>query len=230
MTRNLKTLGLALVAVFAMSAVAASSASALHFVGGTGISKWDGVQVTTNVFTTNGVKTECDDATFTGTVAASTTTEQTVIPVFGKCRFASKTVNATIHMNGCAFILTIPNAPPASNPVHIECPTTKEGGVTHNGIDHTDLIIVTVPGLCEKTIPEQTPTSGGVVYETGTSGGKKDITMTANITGIHYTTHGLCQMISGKPTDFTWTDGTYTGKITFTGTNAAGGAVDIEAT
>jgi hypothetical protein len=229
MTRNLKALGLALVAVFAMSAVAASSAPALHFTGGTGITKVDGAQVGLNVFTANGSPIECEEATFSGTVVATTTTEQTITPTYNKCRFASKTVNTTVDMNGCAFILTIPNAANVNNPVHVECPTGT-GTITHNGVANTKVIIVTIPGLCEFTIPEQTPTTGGVKYEAGTSGGKKDVTVNASITGIHYTTHGNCQILSGKATDFTWSDGTYNGKITFTGTNGAGGAVDIEAT
>jgi hypothetical protein len=228
MTRNIKALGLALVAVFAMSAVAASSASALHFTGGSGITKVHGAQVGLNVFTANGSPVECEEATFSGAVTAATTTEQTVDPAYNKCRFASKTVNATVDINGCAFILTIPNAPNVNNPVHVECPTT--GSIVHNGFNNTKVIIVTVPGLCEITIPEQTPTGGGVKYEPGTSGGKKDLTVNANVTGIHYTTHGNCQILSGKATDFTWTDGSYVGKVTVSGTNNAGGIVDIEAT
>jgi hypothetical protein len=229
MTRNLKTLGLALVAVFAMSAVAASSASALHFVGGTGIAKVDGTQVGIIVFTVNGTPVECEENTFFGTVAATTTTEQTITPIINKCRFASETYNTTIDMNGCALIFTISNGANVHNPLHIECPTGA-GTITHGGIANTKLIIATVPGLCEMTIPEQTPTSGGVTYEAGTSAGKKDVTANVTVSGIHFTTHGLCQLVAGQPTDFTWGNMTYTGKITFTGTNAAGVAVDIEAT
>jgi hypothetical protein len=229
MTRNIKALGLALVAVFAMSAVAASSASALHFVSGAGIAKVDGAQVGVNVFTANGSPIECDEATFSGTVVATTTTEQTITPTYKKCRFASKTENATVDMNGCAFILTIPNEADVHNPLHIECPTGA-GAITHNGVANTKAIVITTPGVCEITIPEQTPTGGGVTYAAGTSGGRKDITVNATISGIHYTTHGLCQSISGKATEFTWADGTYAGQITLNGTNSKGEAVDVEAT
>jgi hypothetical protein len=217
MTRKLKVLGLTLVAVFAMSAVVASSASALHFTSEAATTELKGEQTEINKFTILGGTgvTECTTATFSGSTAAATVTEVTVIPVYKNCTSLGET--ATVDMNSCDYKLTIPNAANVHNPVHIECSTAG------------DKIVVTAPG-CEITIFPQTPTGGGVVYETGgAAGATHDIVVNSTVTGIHYTLHKGCLLLTGQPTEHTFTDGTYTGKVTVRGFSG-GKQVGITAT
>jgi hypothetical protein len=79
MIRNLKALGLALVAVFALSAVAASAASAQQgFITSTGPVTLDGVEDGTNYFEIHNlepfgkVRVECPGSTFKGHEVGST--------------------------------------------------------------------------------------------------------------------------------------------------------------
>ena len=114
--RNLKTLGLALVAAFALSAVVASAASAetAHFtVQGIGAGETAGVKGTqvgspTNTFTKNGLTMTCATATVTGK-ALSTGPEPSTItlePTYSGCHvvIAGLTKTVTVTMNGCAYI------------------------------------------------------------------------------------------------------------------------------
>ncbi|HEV2791648.1 MAG TPA: hypothetical protein VGV69_10155, partial [Solirubrobacterales bacterium] len=66
MTRKFKTLGLVLAAVFAMSAVMASAASATEFTAASYPVTYSGTQEPTepHVFTADGYETTCKDASF----------------------------------------------------------------------------------------------------------------------------------------------------------------------
>jgi hypothetical protein len=88
-----------------------------------------------------------------------------------------------------------------------------------------------VPSLgCEIVTFPQTPTAGGVVYETrGVAGATHDIGLNMTVSGIHYTLHGACLLLTGQPTEHTFTDGTITGKITVRGFSG-GKQVGITAT
>ena len=190
MTRNLKALGLALVAVFAMSAMAASSASATDVF--TSVNSPETITGTSenNIFEITvggGVAINCTTASFHGninnkdsqvTVTAAYNGTIGVKPHTTHCGSDLGTLD--INMNGCAYWLT--GETTGEDPkgggkkdatVWVECnPSTNE-----------IIIKATELGVTLK-VPAQTPTEGGVVY-TNEAGGKVKVTATA--TGITWT-------------------------------------------
>ena len=192
MTRNLKALGLALVAVFAMSALTAGSASAAEFHSEGTETTVIASQVTTHVFETTAGEVTCAKATFEGNQAAKTASSITVTATYKECHFnffGSK-VAATVNMNGCDYTLY------ASGTADIVCPKVnevqKEVEVTGAG--------------CTVKVPGQTGLKS-VSYTNNES----HIDITPNLSGIKYSHSGFtCGTGSG-------TTGTYTGTTTAEG-------------
>ncbi len=187
MIRNLKLLGLALGAVFAFSAMAASSASAVDtFTTSAGASDTATGVGTDNEFKITGPEAfvKCTTAHFSGTITNGSA-HATITPTYTgrlnetphgtKCdSFANGT--STVNMNGCDYELsgntTGTDAGATDATVSIICtPSTNE------------ITITTSLGVVLK-IPAQTPTSGGVTY-VNKVGGKVEVKATA--TGITYT-------------------------------------------
>jgi hypothetical protein len=118
MSRKLKTLGLALMAVFAIGAVAASAASAQNGIfTSDGPATLIGTQTgaaNENSLTMFGKTVTCPNATFTGHEVGSTTngvpngaTEVTLTPHYGVCTVNTGNFPTTIDTNGCDFVLAI---------------------------------------------------------------------------------------------------------------------------
>jgi hypothetical protein len=140
MIRNLKALGLALVAVFAMSALAASAAQALpeltagaHGTAvGTEIIHKD-VGTGNNVgheFTVGNRKIKCDEVSFTGDNLATSQTTLTVTPSYNKCTTTPAlgvVLHGTVTLNGCDYMFhaTGFDAPLWTASVDIVCPKDK---------------------------------------------------------------------------------------------------------
>jgi hypothetical protein len=190
---NLKTLGLALVAVFAFSAMAASSASAVDtFTGPAGSIPITATGTNNKLEITGaGAKFECTTAHFAGTTTSGSK-EITVTPTYsGTMNVTPHTTHCSgtgpplhVHMNGCAYILTgntTGEDPPVVGKdatVWIECPIVggvqKEITTTNTGLG------VTIH------IPPQTPTTGGVRY-TNNVPVAGQVTIHTTLTGITYT-------------------------------------------
>ena len=105
MKRNLKTLGLALIAVLAMSAMVASAAGAATFTAteGAKITATDSGSVK---FTVTGTEVTCGNAVYTGTAPAASFASITVNATFSECKTAIS--SATILGFGageCDFVL-----------------------------------------------------------------------------------------------------------------------------
>lgn len=122
--RNLKVLGLAFVAVLAMSAFAASSASANQatFTGGPTTLGHD-TEGAVNALT-GAAGVECATATYPGSVSGSTLT--TALE-FGGC-ITSAGAPATVTPNGCHYTITLgtrgtPNTPATA---HLDCPEGQQ--------------------------------------------------------------------------------------------------------
>jgi hypothetical protein len=204
MTRKLKVLGLALVAVFAMSALVASAASADTFTAESAPVDLTGAQTTTNEFSVAGATVKCPVARFTGTVATTSASSITVHPEYEGNESSSCEVSpigsATISTTGCNYIIsgTTTNGDAG---VEVECSGTNE---------------ITVNGPCVIHIKAQKPT-GGASFTNGTENGKGDVTVKATVTGIHavVTDSFLCTIGGINPG--TYTNGTYTGSVTVTG-------------
>jgi hypothetical protein len=224
MIRNLKVLGLGLIAVFAFSAMAASSASAVdtftstknpETISGTSVDKGafkitdsnggviSEVRCHTGVFhgaaVANGSAHATITASYVGTVGATDT---------GHCG-AGTLGTADVNMNGCDYDLS--------------------GTTTGSDVGKTD---ATVSVLCEPNheisislseigvtleIPAQTPTVGGATY-TNTANGKVDAKVTA--TGVTYTcTPAFVCGLGGIPSEGNNAD--YNDEVEVSGANGA---------
>jgi len=213
MTRKLKTLGLGLLAAFALSAVSASAASADEITSDTQteVTHLTGVSHD-NVFEIPSEKQrfECTTSKFSGTFSGAATDEVTVHPTYNgtigvtphttHCDSSSGTV--VVDTNGCDYKLTGEtnvehNGKEAE--VHIECDQPGEE------------IEITGSSGCTVDVPAQTPTQGGVRY---TNDGNA-IIVDATATGIEWTAHGFICAFGGIATE--GHDAIYTGSVTVQG-------------
>ena len=134
MTRNLKALGLAVMAAFALSAVGATAAQALTVDVGAGGKTITGEQIVRpehkdHTFTlSSGRDITCTEARFDGTIENGAT-EITVTPTFITC-YSNDTQPVTITHNGCNFRFYggAGEGPDLLNKVTVDldCPTGKE--------------------------------------------------------------------------------------------------------
>ncbi len=239
MIRNLKALGLALVAVFALSAMAASAAQATgpEFWTGTGNTFEHGTVRATfdtgkQVFTSKplGAKVRCDEVHGSATLAAPSnelTAEN--LAFTGNCLTAS-VFPTTVNTNGCHFTFTVENTHEGSKTVydgkvHLVCPSGGPESITvtvfeagteppHEG---TPICTIHIPGG---------QTFGGITYHNiETAGGRMHVTVEAK-TGavIHSTYNGsLCE---GKSS----TEDSFEGSFIASAENKAGEPIDATIT
>jgi hypothetical protein len=193
MTRNLKALGLALVAVFAVSAMTASAASAtdLFTVGNGKSALMTGISHTSEFkITPNGPSFNCTTARYAATAVhkASEATVDTLYegkvnatPHNAECSASVGSITA-VDMNGCDYDLTgNTNAedPPVVGKdatIHVTCPVGK-------------VIQITSSLGAVISIPAQTPTLLGGVHYTNLPNhtGGPSVTVKATVTGITFT-------------------------------------------
>jgi hypothetical protein len=183
MIRKLKALGLAFVALCAMSAVIASAAQA---TAGTLTSEGKKViataeQVGEHEFTLTdhevspGVfaSTKCKKATFTGTAAVTDgATSVQVHPVYSECTAFG--LAATVTTTGCDYVLTTGT------------PTAAGWHVITDIVCTTGFHIKIVTATCEVTVHPQTGLVTSEVTNSGGSGTAMDLLLHTNITNITY--------------------------------------------
>jgi hypothetical protein len=232
MIRNLKALGLALVAVCALGALAASSASAVTDVvttpaGNTWVTgtshdnkltipgKSEVKCTTSKYFATvkNGDTHLTVGATYSGIIGETphTNPDCTVEGVIN--------TTALVAMNGCDYELTGTttglDAGKTDATVSVICPVGKK------------IEIKTTAG-CTVSVPTQTPTVGGVAFTNKVPvAGKVTIDITA--TGVTYSTNFACQLagLSAEANDALFTGTVVTeGFVDTSGTVAADNAVE----
>ena len=210
MIRKFKALGLALVAVFAFSALAATGASAATFHSDveptiiTGSNAGEG----SHVFKASGAEIQCPIAEFKGTAAKKTENTIKLHPTYGGCIFLEE--NAAIDTTGCDYIFHGTTNAGGHLPVQISCTGTN--------------VIKVTTGACTLSFGNQTAT-GGVKATNFGSFSSRDMTVDATAT-VTFTKSGpLCFLISG-------TTGTYTGGTTVKGyvDNGVTGNIDEGAT
>jgi hypothetical protein len=201
MTRNLKALGLVVLAALAAMAVTASAASATakfhsELPTHTVIS---GTQVGEDVFTTNAGTVRCKKATYSGLQSGAEAETVEVTPSYSECT-AFGFVNATIDVNSCTYKFGITSTTPEPFEGHITiCPN---GGT------------ITVTAFnCWVHVGQQGPLKG-VTYTNEGSGKTRDIRVKVSLSGIHYV-----QTSKSFPgcEEKTFTNGTYTGEATVQG-------------
>jgi hypothetical protein len=220
MTGNLKVLGLALAALLAISAVAASAAQAetsLDVGANPAILTGEQTEQLKLKLTESGTTVKCTNATLEGTTAASNVTEVSLTPNYfegeaGNCTLGG--TNVTVTRNGCTIQLTIRSLFPLKWRLHITCSFGNEIKIDN--------------GSCIIGIPPQGPLSE-IVFE-NMAGPPKDVTANVAISGITY------QGNSGCPANQQGLhhDGDLTGKTTiraFADSSGVEGAqVSLEAT
>jgi hypothetical protein len=203
MIRKVKAVGLALVAVIAMSAIAAQTASAAHdvFHAESAPVTLTGTQEGTHVFTAEGNEVTCTTATFLGTQKDLTATELTINPTYTGCKFGS--LNATVDTANCHYIFDDETTPSTGDAhVYSDCTTGN--------------IKITMSG-CTISI-DNDQTLNGVAYDNvnNNGGNTREVTVTATVSAINYSASGFGCGLAGIKTG-AHTDGTYTGNTIVTG-------------
>ena len=215
MSLKLKALGLGILATLAMSAVAVMNASAEstgHFTSDVTSTTILGTEVLgtehRTELTAHGLEggVVCDEVSYHGHVAGTTTTDISIFPTYKKCHTTPSAVDTTtVTMNECYYTFTSGG----TRTVHLKCPPNKAIEVHHPN--------------CTITIPEQTV--AGVIYDVIVENGKHIITLTANT--VQFTTeyHGGICIFTG-----THHTGTLHGSATVRGFDTLGKQVNITAT
>ena len=221
MTRNLKTLGLALVAAFVMSATMAAAAQADPFW-----IKSDGTPTTVlggsageEAFAFDAGIVNCDEVFYHGSFAGTTVTTLTLTPEFrGECEFAGK--SAVIDLNGCSYVFhthTKKEVTKFTVTTTLSCPAGNELTITTIGVGGTL--------KCTEHIPPQTIATG--ITFTNATEGIKHIEVDINITtGLTYTQKagtGAGACANGNDT----ANGQYVGNVDIAGGNTLGEATNL---
>ena len=213
MIRNLKFLGLALVAALAMSSVVAGMASADVFTLEATPTTITGAQEGTSVLVVHSGEAKCTTVKETGSFTVSPSSELSVSPTYSGCTFAG--LAATTNMNGCTYRYTINSAAGnTTGTTDIICPAGKEITITAPSVGTPKCII---------HIPAQNGLSSISFVNLGSTT-TREITVNINITNMKYSqTAGTSETGNCATADNT-TDGIYVGKRLLTGENAAGTA------
>jgi hypothetical protein len=198
MSRNLKTLGLAVVAVLAMNVMVASVASAANEFHSAGApATITGSQKSTNAFHVPGAGTvHCTSATFHSTMSNTTATELTVHPTYSGCT-AFGFANAHVSTTGCDYTITQPSS--LKSAMHVVC----------SGANLIRITPTFLTSVCTVTVGSQSP-AGNVSFK-NEAGGK--VLVTSNVTGISHSAG--CAATAGAK------DGTYTGTVLTQGDKGA---------
>jgi hypothetical protein len=204
MTHQLRKLGLALMAVVALGAVAASSASATEFTSadGTYPVSFHGEQSATAplvfLMDKQGFTTECESATFAGGLTEKSSTILTSTVIYAECISAgSPGLEATIAMNGCNYQFHLP-ASGGQATADIVCPAGKE-------------ITISVGfGACVTHIPPQT----GLSHVTFSNDTATSLHAEMTLTGMKATLTDVSAFLCPFNGTTSVSDGEYKGTLT----------------
>jgi len=227
MNRNLKALGLALVAVFAMTAVLASAAQAQTgkvtvgsspaWLTGEAIEHPNIGKVET-LKLAGGQDLSCEHVTATATVKNGDTSI-TVVSTFDNCDalIGSEHHKVTVTMNDCDFLLhdmttETPNSTTFTALVDLVCPEGKqvEIHVYKQAAAETE-------ELCTYKIAPFTNKGGNVIHNI--AGSPNDLTITHTVTGIAVTRTG--SLLCGGANQ----EGSFTGSTTIRAYEDFGGSI-----
>lgn len=196
--RSVKMFGLALLTAFAMSAVAASAASAAEFFHEAPAEEPTARVVAKNEgnhnFTAGLIGTiSCEVATFTGTSFVTSPQKTiTVTPAYSGCTFLGIS-GVVVNVHECTYTFLEPTgAGPFTGSVDVNCPEGKKIEFEATG--------------CKIAVGKQGPLSS-VTYTNQAATEKlvKSVKVAANVTKIKYTASGSCKILGEKE------DGSYSG-------------------
>jgi hypothetical protein len=162
MIRKIKVLGLTLVAVFALTAVASASASAAEFHSESSSTELNGAQQTENVFTVNNRTVKCKTATFAGSQSGTTASTVEVHPTYGNCTAFG--LESTVTTTGCNYVLH------SNGETDIVCAAGKQ-------------IEIEAAGTCHVNVAGQSGLKS-VSYSNVGSGSTEEVLVTANVGSI----------------------------------------------
>ena len=194
MTGNFKSLGLALVAALAISAMVASLASADEFqsesegitlVGAQEKHK-EGEVEKFDRFATSGGVVECTTVTYSGSQSSKKASSLSVKPAYSGCSFAGLT--AEVQPNGCEFVYTFVEAT-TNGEEELKCPAGEE------------LTIMAGPVATRRcVIHVSTQKVGGIIFTNLGSGKTREVLISVNAGKVKYsqtagTGAGACSTI-----------------------------------
>jgi len=225
MTSKFKALGLALVAVLAMSAAIAQAAQAEAHFGAEGEKYPTAVtgkqiegtiteeKLPTHQFITSAGAIKCTTTTFAGSLTKKGK-ELTLAPTYTGCTLAG--LGAKVNMNGCNYLFTadetvVPgNTEAITVKTHVICPAGKVIEV----VSTVNSCIVTIPGavVANEAGAKNQNLVGITAENTTTATPFMDVDAFIDVTGIHYTTNGKCLNDGGVAQ--TKADGKYEGVAT----------------
>jgi hypothetical protein len=227
MTRNLKALGLALLAVLALGTMAASTAQAivgnaqLTIEGGSGFVH--GKDETPMQYTRDGRIKTCATGHYKSNTVTSGATSLTITPEYSNCSAAG--LPATVTMNGCNYELTFTADPGHTFTAitHIKCPVGKviETHVYSSHANHTAGV-----SLCTYHVGPQTNKTEISLTNNAAGGITPKDWITADITigGLVSTRTSGSELLCGKELD---TAGTLHASVELKGTSHIGEARHI---
>jgi len=232
MIRNFKALGLALVAVFALSAMAATAASAQGKLTSDGpvtldITETGGAGA--NALTAFGSSVECPGTTYKGhkvgtnSLIASGETTATITPQYKQPCHVSGGRQATIATNGCDFVFHVGGTVSAGTyavTADVVCTAAS------NGIHVT--VFANTPPAAEGANLCTLEVTGGTFNDNLTgahaTNGSGDINVVGTFHSIHVERTGLCIFDGGGTTE---TEAEFHIDATVSGTNAGGTATAV---
>jgi hypothetical protein len=212
MKGKMKALDLAVVAAIATSAIGVGSASAEysgHFViEGTHATVVGSETATHRTrFTLSGLEgfIECEKASYSGFIGATTVGGFTVTPKYEGCKTAGTAVGVTITPNGCTYTFK----------------STEKVHATFLFLCGEKSIEIHHPN-CTVTIPQQQQPASGVSYTTVLESGKHALTANLTISNVEAEYHGGACVFLG-----TNQKAALAGSLTLRATNTAGSAVHL---
>ncbi len=204
MRHNFKTLGITLLASFAVSSAAASAASATpQFHSEAGNTTLTGSQgaIEANVLTMDFGAMKCGIATFTGKMVAATSTTLALKPKYEKCKTAGITTDVT--ENECAYVFHLgENTETLEAKMDLQCPDGKQLEI------HA--------GFCTIKVPPQAGLQQ-VTFTNEGEGSTRRIIADLSISGFQYVEHNPPCAADTLETE----NGAYSGEITLGGENGA---------
>lgn len=201
--RKLKVLVLTLIAIGAVSAVAAATASAEYHIASVTGGSITGTQQTQEVFTTDVGAVKSSGVTLTGSQATETASTLTLHPTYSGSTLAG--LKVTVNTGTCNYEFLKPTTEqPANDTTHANMNIQCASGT---------IVIKDTAGLgCEIQIDSQGPLNR-VKFENITASGK--VLLTTEISGVSYSWTGSCPNAGGVPGSST--NGTYTGSVLLSG-------------
>jgi hypothetical protein len=171
-----KTFMVMIVAMFAMSAVAAVSASADDLTAEKYPVTLTGFKDEfEDVFTTAVGTVKCPTPTYHGTLSGPATTV-TIVPNYTDPGCTGFGFPATIHTNGCHYLFHVNGAGSTEGDITVQCPEKQEITITAIGAGTTK---------CTVHVPPQT-TKGSVKYTNIGEGTTREITVHVELVELTY--------------------------------------------